>query len=247
MKTTINPKEISQFDAMADDWWNENGKCKPLHELNPVRLSYLRDKICIHFKRDPNEHQPLKDLKIIDIGCGGGILCEPLARMGAIVTGVDASEKNITVAIDHAKSQGLKIKYIHTSAEDISQKRNRYDIVTALEIIEHVDHPDVFIKACSTLVKKDGLFFLSTLNRTAKSYALGIIAAEHLLRWVPVGTHDWHKFKKPSELATLLRDQNVSVTDICGLIYHPIKRLFELSPKDIAVNYLMTSVKKSSK
>lgn len=242
-KTTIDQKEVDQFRALADEWWDEKGPFRPLHRLNPVRLSYIRDRVLEHHNKDSGGFSPLSGLSVLDIGCGGGLVTEPLCRMGASVTGLDAGAENIEAARQHAQDGGLEINYICDSAENLATASKKYDVVLALEIIEHVADPALFIQAATKLVKKDGLIILSTLNRTAKSYALGIVAAEHLLRWVPVGTHDWKKFVKPSEIAWHLSQNGFTARDVTGMIYNPLTRDFGLSRDDLAVNYLMTATR----
>tara|TARA_B100001989_G_scaffold136705_2_gene96810 strand:- start:763 stop:1500 length:738 start_codon:yes stop_codon:yes gene_type:complete len=236
-KTTINAEEIEHFSKTSDQWWDENGPFKPLHRLNPVRIKYIKDQICTHFDIDPDKAQPFKNLKILDIGCGGGLVCEPMARLGAKTSGIDADQKAIACAKEHATLQDLDIEYICGDAADLKQK---YDVVLALEIIEHVNTPCEFVSICKTLLKPDSIVIFSTLNRTAKSYALGIVAAEYILRWVPTGTHSWKKFIKPSELARFARAQNFDIIDVSGLIFNPIKNEFCLSENDLDVNYFMS-------
>jgi 2-polyprenyl-6-hydroxyphenyl methylase / 3-demethylubiquinone-9 3-methyltransferase len=239
---SIDAEEIRQFDELGDQWWNESGPMAPLHKLNPVRMGYIRRVIRDHYDL-PDSIKCLQKLKIADIGCGGGLVAEPLCRMGATVTGVDAGKENIKVAAAHAKRHGLEIEYLATSAEKLAASGKKYDVVTALEIIEHVADVDVFMAALCKIVKPGGLLIMSTLNRTAKSYLLGIVAAEYVLRWLPAGTHDWKKFLKPSELAAHIEAQGLEVTDLRGLIYNPLSRDFSLSKSDIDVNYLLTATK----
>jgi 2-polyprenyl-6-hydroxyphenyl methylase/3-demethylubiquinone-9 3-methyltransferase len=264
MSISVDQREIQAFSKDSSHWWDETGPFAPLHKLNPVRLSYIKDQICNHFKRDAMALDAYQGLKVLDIGCGGGLVCEPMARLGAEITGVDADAQAIEVANEHAGQSGLDITYISGAAEDlippppVSSRRkpgsgsdkqpdsgvrrndnNGYDVVLALEIIEHVTDPATFVESCAKLVKPGGLLIMSTLNRTPRSYALGIIAAEHILRWVPRGTHSWKKFIKPSELSRFGRAAGLTPHDITGLIYNPLKG-FTLSKTDIAVNYLMT-------
>jgi len=239
---SIDAEEIKQFDDLGEQWWNESGPMAPLHKLNPVRMGYIRRVIRDHYDL-PDSIKCLQKLKIADIGCGGGLVAEPLCRMGATVTGVDAGKENIKVAAAHAKSHGLDIEYLATSVEKLAASGKKYDVVTALEIIEHVADVDVFMAALCKIVKPGGLLIMSTLNRTAKSYLLGIVAAEYILKWLPAGTHDWKKFLKPSELAAHIETHGLEVTDVRGLIYNPLSRDFSLSKSDIAVNYLLTAVK----
>ncbi len=236
--STVNAAEIQNFSKDSDHWWDENGPFRPLHLLNPVRLNYFKQQICTHFDINTDTSAPYKGLDIIDVGCGGGLVCEPLARLGAKVTGIDADENAIEVATSHAKQSGLKIKYEATSSENMKKK---YDVVLALEIIEHVDNPELFVQSIFNLCKPDGLVIFSTLNRTPKSYALGIVAAEHIVKWVPKGTHDWKKFVKPSELAKMIRDNNAAPQNVCGLIYNPFSKEFALHEKRTDVNYFITA------
>lgn len=234
--TTMDAAEVRQFDSLAQHWWDESGPMKPLHRLNPARMAYIRDRICAHFGLKNEGFTPLSGLSIADIGCGGGLVAEPLCRMGASVTGVDAGAENIKAAEAHAKLHGLDIDYRVSTAEDMTGK---FDVVTALEIIEHVADPALFIEACCKLVKKNGLIILSTLNRTPKSFLLGIVGAEYILRWVPAGTHDWKKFVKPSELAHLLAPEGFTPTDISGLVFDPADNAFRISADDLDVNYFL--------
>lgn len=239
--TTVNAEEIRQFERLGSQWWDEKGPMKPLHKLNPVRMAYLKAQITAHYGRPADGMRALAGLKIADIGCGGGIVAEPLCRMGAAVTGIDAGAENIAVARAHAEAQGLEIDYLATTAEDVAASGRKFDVVTALEIIEHVDDVDLFVRSCCKMVKDDGLVIFSTLNRTAKSYALGIVAAEYILRWVPRGTHDWKKFLRPSEIARRLRDNGFAPADACGLVYRPATRDFALDAGDLDVNYFLTA------
>ncbi len=234
--SSVDKAEIENFSKDSSHWWDEDGPFKPLHALNPVRLSYMKEKICAHFEKDANALKALKDLDILDIGCGGGLVCEPLARLGANVTGADADENAIKVAKEHAKEMGLKISYEADAVENIAQQ---FDVVLALEIIEHVDNPAAFVENVVNRVKPGGLCIFSTLNRNPKSFALGIVAAEYLLRWVPRGTHTWTKFVKPSELARMGRASGLEAFDVTGLIFDPLKNEFRLSKSDLDVNYLI--------
>lgn len=242
-RSTVNAAEIAQFDRLGEEWWDIKGPMAPLHALNPVRVDYIKEQILAHTGRAPGK-APLKGLRIADIGCGGGLLAEALCRLGATVTGIDAGRENIAIATAHAKREGLDIDYRATTAEDVAAEGAQFDIVTALEIIEHVDDPELFVASCAKLVKKDGLLFFSTLNRTPKSFLLGIVAAEYVLRWLKPGTHSWKKFIKPSELSRLLRPCGFQVTDITGLIYHPLDGSFALDNRDLDVNYILTSARR---
>lgn len=239
---SVDRQEIEAFTKDAAFWWDEEGPFKPLHQINPVRLAFIRDEILNQFKIKEPARQPLQELDVIDIGCGGGLVCEPLARLGATVTGVDAGFENIEVARQHASQQNLDITYINSTAEQMAQQKRRYDIVIALEIVEHVADVNGFIQACCQLLKPKGILLLSTLNRTLKSYALGIVAAEYILRWVPRGTHSWHKFLKPSELASQIRQQQMTLKTLKGMSFNPLTRRWSLSD-DLAVNYLMSATK----
>lgn len=238
--SSINKEEISQFSKDADKWWDEDGPFKPLHRLNPTRLAYIKYQICKHYDLDELAIQPFKKLSILDVGCGGGIVCEPMARMGASVTGADADPVAIDVAREHAKQNNLKITYENKPAEDLNKK---YDVVLALEIIEHVENPELFVKNCAALVKPGGMMIFSTLNRTAKSFALGIVAAEYILRWVPQGTHSWKKFIRPSELSKMMRKADIMPDNISGLIFNPLSGEFQMSNTDIDVNYFISAKK----
>lgn len=242
-QTTIDKQEVENFSALAETWWDAKGPFKPLHDLTPARMSYLKEQICSHFDKDIASPNALKSLSILDIGCGGGLVCEPLSRLGATVTGIDASAKNIGVATEHAKQSELKITYKNTTSEEEAQKRKKYDVVLALEIIEHVADMDLFVKTVLECAKKDALIIFSTLNRTAKSYAFGIVAAEYILRWLPKGTHNWKKFVKPSELNHMIEKNGARLHDVRGLIYHPLSQSFSLSQDDLSVNYFLTAKK----
>ena len=241
MSTTINKEEIQKFSDLAEEWWDVNGKFKPLHMFNPVRIEYIIDNIKKHFKISQNEPGFLKGLNILDIGCGGGLISEPMARLGANVTGIDASVKNINIAQIHSKRSGLKINYITASPENLSNKE-KFDIILNLEIVEHVDNVNLYIKSCSQLLKKNGLMFTATLNRSFISYVKAIIGAEYILRWLPIGTHDWNKFIKPEELENFLSQEEFSTKDIKGLKFNPFLKKWRRS-NDLSVNYIITSFK----
>lgn len=243
--TTVDDAEIAHFSAMAEEWWDEKGKFAPLHRMNPCRMQYLRSQIIRHFSGDDASATPLVNLSLLDVGCGGGLICEPLARLGAKVTGIDASEKNISIAEAHAAQSSLAIDYRVSTAEALASSGTTYDVVLALEIVEHVADIDLFYDALIALVKPGGLLLLSTMNRTAKSYALAIVGAEYMLRWLPKGTHDWKKFIKPSEMAQALMKRGLSITDTSGMIYNPFSREFSMNYKDLDVNYLMAAKKPS--
>ena len=239
--TTINQQEIQKFSKLADQWWDVNGKFKPLHAFNPVRIKYIIDKCCENFNLKKNDNKPLSPLKILDIGCGGGLVCEPLNRLGAEVTGIDASFKNIEVAKIHAKKSGLKIKYLNTSPEkkDINEK---FDVILNLEIVEHVENLDLFLKSSSDLLKKNGIMFVATINRTLQSYVKAIVGAEYILRWLPIGTHDWQKFLKPSEIENKFNQINLNKLDLSGVNYSVFKNSWSLS-SDCSVNYIIVGKK----
>ena len=233
--STVDEGEIERFSRIADEWWDPNGKFAPLHHLNPTRLGYIRDRAAGYWQRDPLSGAPLH-------GCGGGLLCEPMTRLGATVTGVDAAERNIATARLHAEGQGLAIDYRETTAETLATEGRQFDIVLALEIIEHVADIDLFLRSCGQLTKPGGLVFLSTLNRTAKAWALAIAGAEYLLRWLPRGTHDWKKFLKPSEVVRGLRSAGVETQEIVGVVYSPLSRAWSLNKRDLDVNYMLYGV-----
>ncbi len=246
MTSSLNPKEIEHFSKDSSHWWDENGPFRPLHRLGSVRLRYLRDRITDHYGLDTDGLSPFKDLKILDVGCGGGLVCEPLARLGANVTGIDADDNAITVAKEHAAGMDLKINYVSGTAESLTKKKQSFDIVLALEIVEHVADRDFFVKTCADLCKPGGLVVFSTLNRTPTSFALGIVAAEHILRGVPRGTHDWKKFVKPSELAAAARHAGLAQKNVSGYGFNPLSGQFELSDRHVAVNYFMAFVKEKT-
>ncbi len=240
---TVNAAEIQNFSKDSDHWWDVNGPFRPLHRLNPVRLSYIKRQICAHFGKDINSLNTYEELDILDVGCGGGLVCEPLARLGANVTGIDADDNAIAVANEHAKESGLEICYQATSSDELVKSGKKYDVVTALEIIEHVDNQELFVKSVIDLCKPNGIVIFSTLNRNPKSFALGIVAAEYILGWVPKGTHNWKKFVKPSELSRMVRNNGGTPQNLCGLAFNPLKNEFHLAPKDLDVNYLLSCVK----
>ena len=236
MKTnTINKKEIEKFSKIASEWWDPNGKFKPLHKFNPTRIKYIKDKATEHYKMK-SKVLPLKKLKILDIGCGGGLLCEPMSRLGANVTGIDASEKNISVAKIHSSKKNLKIKYYCSSPEKLKIK-DKFDIILNMEIVEHVEDVNYFIKNSSKFLKKNGLMFVATLNKTLKSYLFAIVGAEYVLRWLPIGTHEWNKFVKPSELVSYAEKNSLKVKKIDGVVFNPLKNRWNID-SDKSVNYI---------
>ena len=237
--STVDPAEIERFARIANEWWDPRGKFAPLHRLNPVRLGFIRDRAAAHWQRDPLSGAPLQGLSLVDIGCGGGLICEPMARLGATVTGIDAAERNVTVARLHAAGQELAIDYRESTAEALAAGGAQFDIVLALEIVEHVSDVDLFLQSCGRLTRPGGLVFLSTLNRTAKAWALAIAGAEYALRWLPRGTHDWRKFLKPSEVVRGLRRAGVEPQEIAGVIYSPLSRTWSLNRNDLDVNYML--------
>ena len=237
--TTVDPAEIERFSRIAGEWWDPTGKFAPLHRLNPVRIGYIRDRAAAHWKRDALSGVPLHGLSLLDIGCGGGLLSEPMARLGARVTGVDAAPRNVAVAALHAEKQGLEIDYRQGAAEALAESGNQFDIVLALEIVEHVADAPLFLKSCGRLVRPGGLLFLSTLNRTAKAWALAIAGGEYILRWLPRGTHDWQKFLKPSEVVNGLSAGGIEAQEIVGVVYSPLSRAWSLNKSDLDVNYML--------
>ncbi len=239
--TTINKEEIQKFSDMADEWWDVSGKFKPLHMFNPIRIEYIIENIKSHFNILNKENRFLKDINLLDIGCGGGLISEPMARLGANVTGIDASQKNINVAKLHANKSNLNIKYLNKSPEQLDETE-KYDVILNLEIVEHVDDLKLYIKSCNKLLKKNGLMFTATLNRTITSYIKAIIGAEYILRWLPIGTHDWNKFIKPEELEKKLADENFSTIDLKGLEFNPINKKWKKTD-NLALNYIICSTK----
>ena len=238
--TTINKEEIQKFSNLADQWWDVNGKFRPLHMFNPIRIEYITDKIMEHFNIE-KKNNFLADFSILDIGCGGGLISEPMARLGAKVTGIDASEKNIKVAQLHAKQNGLDIEYLNKSPEQLDQNR-KFDIILNLEIVEHVDNVKLYVETCHKLLKKNGLMFTATLNRTLTSYFKAILGAEYILRWLPIGTHDWNKFLKPEELEKYLNESKFNTVELKGLEFNPIFQKWKRSD-NLSVNYIICSTK----
>ena len=236
--STIDPEDVARFDAIAEEWWDPEGKFKPLHRFNPIRLEYIRDRLCAHFGRDPLSLRPFDGLRFLDVGCGGGLISEPLARMGACVTGIDASERNISTARHHSVGVGLDIDYRMTTVEALATTGEKFDSVISMEVVEHVADVDLFLDGCASLMKRNGAIVLATLNRTPKSFAFGIVGAEYIMRWLPRGTHDWKKFVRPSELARTLRRNGVEVKDISGMTFNPLTNVWRISD-DVSVNYVL--------
>ena len=240
---TIDPKEVAKFEAMATEWWDTDGKFKPLHMLNPTRLDYIVEQIAAEFTRNLSIKNPFKDLRILDIGCGGGLLSEPMARLGATVVGADAAERNIPVAQIHAEQSGLEIDYRHTSAEAIVQTGETFDVILNMEVVEHVADPLGFLTACKNLLKPNGLMLCSTINRNPKSYLMAIIGAEHIMQWLPKGTHEWDKFITPDELFELIKSAGLNPVDRKGFVFNPFKWSWSISDKNLSVNYVTASIK----
>jgi len=236
--TTINDAEIAKFTAMAEEWWDPRGKFKPLHKFNPVRLGYIREYLLAHFGRDGTAIRPFEGLNILDVGCGGGLLCEPLARLGASVTGIDAAERNIAIARIHAEQSGLAVDYRATTSEALAAEGKTFDMVLNMEVVEHVDNVPLYMKSCADLVKPGGLLLTATLNRTLRARALAVFAAERVLRWLPVGTHDWNKFLTPDEIKALLTRNGLDVVGETGVVFNPLADEWRRSP-DMAVNYMV--------
>lgn len=239
---SVDPAEIERFSAMAAEWWDPQGKFRPLHKFNPVRLAFIRDRIAAHFGRDVTVDAPLSGLRLLDIGCGGGLVAEPMARLGASVLGADAAERNIGVARTHAAESGLQLDYRCTSAEALAAAGERFDVVLTLEVVEHVADLNGFLASCGQMVKPGGLLIAATLNRTLKAYALAIVGAEYILGWLPRGTHDWKKFVQPHELAQGLRRAGLTMQDVTGVSYDPLADRWSISG-DTDVNYMMVAVK----
>ncbi|UYP68663.1 bifunctional 2-polyprenyl-6-hydroxyphenol methylase/3-demethylubiquinol 3-O-methyltransferase UbiG [Thalassobacter stenotrophicus] len=245
MTTTVDAAEIAKFEAMAAEWWDTNGKFKPLHMLNPCRLDYITQQIAMEFDRDLTQPEPFKGLRLLDIGCGGGLLSEPMTRLGATVVGVDAAERNIPVAQLHAEQSGLEIDYRCTTAEDLAASDEpRFDVVLNMEVVEHVADPLAYLTACQQLMKSGGLMICSTLNRNPKSFVMGIIGAEYVMRWLPKGTHDWRKFITPDELFQLIEQSGLTPVDRKGFQFNPVTWKWRISAKDLSVNYVTASIKR---
>jgi 2-polyprenyl-6-hydroxyphenyl methylase/3-demethylubiquinone-9 3-methyltransferase len=241
-RPTVDEAEVERFERMAAEWWDPKGKFRPLHQIGPARLAYIRDRALAHFGRAPGGLRPLDGLSVLDIGCGGGLISEPLARMGATVTGIDPGERNIRIARSHADPQGLAITYRCGTAEDLAAEGAQFDVVACLEVVEHVPDPAAFIGTCAGLVRPGGLMVASTINRNLKSYALAIIAAEYILGWLPRGTHQWDRFITPGELAGFMTAAGLSAPEFEGYVYHPLADTWQLSA-DTDVNYLAAAAK----
>ena len=233
--SSVNKKEIEKFSKIAAEWWNPNGKFKPLHKFNPIRIKYIKENIINNFKLK-NKKKPLEKINILDVGCGGGLLSEPMHRLGANVTGIDASNKNIKIAKLHAKKNKLKIDYLCSSPEKLKINK-KFDVILNMEIVEHVEDVQFFLKSCSGLLKKNGLMFVATINKTLKSYMFAIVGAEYVLRWLPIGTHEWEKFVKPEDLENILKKYNLILNNLDGMHFNIIKDEWNIS-KDVSVNYI---------
>ena len=235
--TTVNKREIEKFSKLASEWWNPSGKFKPIHKFNPVRIELIRKKTVSHFDLNKRLDQPFKNIKILDIGCGGGLLCEPMKRLGAKVTGIDASKENIKIAKMHARTMNLKINYLHCQPEKINF-REKFDVILNMEVVEHVSNVNLFIKNCAKFLKKDGIMFVATINRTLKSYLKAIVGAEYILRWLPIGTHNWQNFITPQELEIIIKKNNFSTLDVIGIKFNPFLDKWNTS-LDSSVNYVL--------
>ncbi len=240
---TIDPAEIAKFEAMAAEWWDPNGKFRPLHMMNPVRLDYITRQIAAEFGRDVTAERPFEELRILDIGCGGGLLSEPMARLGADVVGADAAERNIPVARVHAEQSGLTIDYRHTSAEALAAAGEQFDVVLNMEVVEHVAAPQAYLNACHDLLKSGGLMLCSTINRNPKSFAMAIVGAEYIMRWLPKGTHEWSKFITPDELFNMIETAGLRPVDRKGYVFNPISWGWSISERDLSVNYVTASIR----
>ncbi|WP_212522875.1 bifunctional 2-polyprenyl-6-hydroxyphenol methylase/3-demethylubiquinol 3-O-methyltransferase UbiG [Actibacterium sp. MT2.3-13A] len=242
-QTTVDQSEVAKFEAMAAEWWDPNGKFKPLHMLNPCRLDYIAAQIAAEFGRDLTQEKPFEGLRLLDIGCGGGLLSEPMARLGAEVVGADAAGGNIPVARVHSEQSGLAIDYRHTTAEALAAAGEQFDVVLNMEVVEHVSDPLAYLTACRQLLRPGGLHICSTINRNAKSFAVAIVGAEYVMRWLPKGTHEWNKFITPDELFALLEQAGLRPVDRKGFVFNPVSWQWKLSDRDLSVNYVTASVK----
>ena len=241
-RTTIDESEVERFSAMAAEWWNPRGKFRPLHKFNPVRLAYIRDQVAARFGRDPDAARPFEGLRFLDIGCGGGLLCEPMARLGAEVVGVDPSETNIEVAKLHAAQSRVEVDYRAATAEELADAGEQFDVVLNMEVVEHVADVDLFVARCAEMVKPGGVMFVATINRTLKAMGLAIIGAEYLLRWLPKGTHQYDRLVRPEELEKALADAGMAIADRTGVTYNPLSDRWGRS-KDMDVNYMLLAEK----
>lgn len=241
-QTTVDAAEVERFSRIAAEWWNPAGKFRPLHKFNPVRLTYIREQVCARFGRDPNAPEPFRGLRLLDIGCGGGLLCEPMARLGATIVGADASETNIEVAKIHAAESGLSIDYRATTAEAMAEAGETFDVVLNMEVVEHVSDVGLFLSACASMVKPGGLMFVATINRTLKAFGLAIVGAEYVLGWLPRGTHRYDKLVRPSELENALFESGLTIADQVGVTYNPLTDEWRRSP-DMDVNYMVLAGK----
>ena len=244
MQTTIDPAEVAKFEAMAAEWWDPSGKFRPLHLMNPCRLDYITTQIAAEYGRDLRQANPFAGLRILDIGCGGGLLSEPMARLGATVVGADAAPRNIPVAQVHAAFQGLTIDYRHTTAEDLAAAGEQFDVVLNMEVVEHVSDPQAYLTACRNLLKLQGVMICSTLNRNAKSFVMAIVGAEWVMRWLPRGTHDWARFITPDELDKLIETAGLDPVDRKGMVFNPVSWGWSLSARDLSCNYVTTSIRR---
>ena len=239
--STVDKTEVEKFSKLAKDWWNPAGKFRPLHLFNPARIKFIKEKLIDHFKINPKIQKPLGELKILDIGCGGGLLCEPLNRLGAIVTGIDPSSDNIEIAKSHSKEMNLDIRYLKNSPENLNLK-DKFDVVLNMEVVEHVSNIDLFIKNCSKLIKKNGIMFVATINKNLKSYVFAILGAEYILRWLPIGTHDWDKFLAPQDLEIITSKNNFVTDEVVGMKFNLLSNKWYKS-SDASVNYISTFLK----
>ena len=241
--TTVDPGEIAKFEAMADEWWDPKGKFRPLHMLNPCRLDYITQQVGAQFGRDLAARRSFEGLRLLDIGCGGGLLSEPMARLGAEVVGADAAERNIPVAQIHAERVGLNIDYRHTTAEALAAAGETFDVVLNMEVVEHVADPQAYLDACASMLRPGGMMITSTINRNPKSYVFAIFGAERVMRWLPVGTHEWNKFITPDELFAMLATAGLDPVDRAGFVFNPLGWSWRISARDLSVNYVTASVK----
>lgn len=244
-RTTIDQSEVDRFSAMAAEWWDPTGKFKPLHKINPVRLAYIRDKVSAHYGRDPKAHRPLEGFRVLDIGCGGGLLSEPVARMGASVLGADASEKNIKIAMTHSAQSGVEVDYRAVTAEALAAAGETFDVVLNMEVVEHVADVEFFLSTCASMVRPGGLMLVSTINRTMKAAALAIVGAEYVLRWLPRGTHQYEKLVRPEEIEGPLAQSGMGVVEMKGVFFNPLQNQWNLS-SDIDVNYMVLASRPGS-